>query len=114
MGLFLPGWELPRRTGRMGAGRVAHAVTRGGRPAEPGGRAGQRADPDVAELSVGILAVQAEGPAQVRPLGVGEPGQQLAVTRHGDLVAGLDDADAVRGAHPEARGPARGEESLTA
>ena len=71
-------------------------------------------DPDIPEASVGVLAVRTEGPAQIGLPGVGEPGQQLAVTGHGDLVADLDDADAVRDADPEQRGPARGEESLTA
>src|ERR1700733_9407841 len=111
---FLPGSELPRRCGGRRAAPGGTATDLPGRRAERERRAGQRPDPDVPEASVGVLAISAEASAQIGLPGVGEPGQQLTVPRHGDLVADLDDPHAVRDAHPEARRPPRGEEPLTA
>src|ERR1700734_2673312 len=87
---FLPGSELPRRCGGRRAGPGGTAAARGGCRAEPECRAGQRRDPDIPEASVGVLAVSAEGSAQIGLPGVGEAGQQVIVSRHGDLVADLD------------------------
>src|ERR1039458_8725232 len=103
---FLPGSELPRRSGGTRAALGGTAMALDGHRPEPGRRDRQRPDPDIAEASVRVLAVRTEGSAQIGLLGVGEPGQQMAVTRHGDLVADLDDPHAVRDAHAEQRGPA--------